>query len=75
MRLFDSNQAIVANLAYDSKELLDLHSQFSKIVGDDLKIFNFHEERKVKVLPLPFFPWKQWVSKLISYNIIGPANG
>lgn len=53
-----SNPALLANLEYDSVELLDLHKSFVASARNDLKVFNFYEERPVSIMTTLFFEWK-----------------
>ncbi|KAI9789841.1 MAG: hypothetical protein M1816_005758 [Peltula sp. TS41687] len=55
-----SNPSILAELAYDSVSLFDLHREFVKVTGYGLrvvKVVNFFEERKTSVLKLWFIQW------------------
>jgi hypothetical protein len=57
-----SNPLILANLEYDSISLLDLHRQFEGVTRDDLRVFNFFEQRPIEIFRLWFIRWQQFVS-------------
>ncbi|KJZ70348.1 hypothetical protein HIM_10277 [Hirsutella minnesotensis 3608] len=55
-----SNPFILANLEYDSISLLDLHKAFVGIVRDDFQVFNFFEQRPMRIFRLWFIQWQQF---------------
>jgi hypothetical protein len=57
-----SNPSILAELAYDSVSLLDLHREFVAAAGNVSCVINFFEERKTPILKLWFFQWGEFVS-------------
>ena len=57
-----ANPSILAGLEYDSIPLLDLHSDFIAAVSDNLRVFNFFEQRPLELLRVGFFRWRQFVS-------------
>jgi hypothetical protein len=59
-----SNPSILAEVAYDSTTLLDLHRQFVAVAKDGLRVVNFFEQRKTRILKLWFIQWEEFVSKL-----------
>ena len=58
----DSNPSILAELAYDSVSLLDLHRGFVEASGNVSCVINFFEERKRPILKLWFFQLGEFVS-------------
>lgn len=58
-----SNPSILAELAYDSVSLLDLHREFIAATGNNgLRVVNFFEQRKTRLLKTWIFQWEEWVS-------------
>jgi hypothetical protein len=58
-----SNPSILAEVAYDSMPLLDLHRDFIVTTKDRLQVVNFFEQRKIRILKLWFIQWEKFVSK------------
>ena len=54
---------MLVEVAYDSTSLLDLHREFVAVARDELRVFNFFEERKTRVLKVWFIQWEEFVSK------------
>jgi hypothetical protein len=54
---------MLAEIAYDSTPLLDLHRQFVAVAKNGLRVVNFFEQRKTRVLRLGFIQWEEFVSK------------
>ena len=54
---------MLVEVAYDSTSLLDLHREFVAVTRDELRVFNFFEERKTRVLKVWFIQWEEFVSK------------
>jgi hypothetical protein len=57
-----SNPSILDEVAYDSASLLDLHREFMSVVGDNLQVINFFEQRKTCIFSVWFFQWNDFVS-------------
>ncbi|KAK5651622.1 hypothetical protein OQA88_11797 [Cercophora sp. LCS_1] len=55
-----SNPFLLADLEYDSLALHDLHRDFIAVAQDDLRVFNFFEERPTRILQLGFIRWQQF---------------
>ncbi|KJZ69751.1 hypothetical protein HIM_10862 [Hirsutella minnesotensis 3608] len=55
-----SNPFILANLEYDSISLSDLHEAFVGMVRDDFQVFNFYEQRPMRIFRLWFIQWQQF---------------
>ena len=62
LRPLGSNPLLLADLEYDSTPLLDLHRAFVRTATDDLRVFNFFEERPLLICRLWFVQWQQFVS-------------
>lgn len=48
---------------YDSLSLLDLHEEFENVFSGKLRVVNFFEQRKTRILKLWFLQWEEWVSR------------
>jgi hypothetical protein len=59
-----SDPYMLAEVAYDSTPLLDLHREFVDFAKDRLPVVKFFEQRKTRVLKLWFIQWEEFVSKL-----------
>ena len=59
-----SNPSILGELAYDSVSLLDLHREFMDVTSDGLRVVNFFEERKTRLLKTWIVQWEKFVSNL-----------
>jgi hypothetical protein len=57
-----SNPSILGGLAYDSVSLLDLHREFVAATRDGLRVVNFFEERKTRLLKAWIVQWEEFVS-------------
>lgn len=57
-----SNVSILDEVAYDSASLLDLHREFTSVIGDNIRVVNFFEQRKVCLLRVWFLQWNAFVS-------------
>ncbi|KAK0639860.1 hypothetical protein B0T16DRAFT_463496 [Cercophora newfieldiana] len=55
-----SNPILLADLPYDSVALHDMHRDFMAVAQDDLRVFNFFENRPTRILQLGFLRWQQF---------------
>lgn len=60
-----SNPFLLEEVAYDSLPLQDLHTDFENIVGESLKVVNFFETRKTRILKIWFYQWEEMVSEAL----------
>ncbi|KAK3357792.1 hypothetical protein B0T25DRAFT_499359 [Lasiosphaeria hispida] len=60
LRPLGSNPFILANLEYDSTSLLDLQTEFEKIIPGDLDVVNFYESRPTQIFRLWLFQWREF---------------
>ncbi|RDW59145.1 hypothetical protein BP5796_12069 [Coleophoma crateriformis] len=56
-----SNYSIIEGLSYDSQSLLDLHGSFIDAGFDDLRVTNFFEQRRARILKIWFASWGEFV--------------
>lgn len=60
LQIFDANPAILLELELNSPRLRDLHENFANLSANDVRVVNFFEQRKSRVVrPLP---WTELVS-------------
>ncbi|KAF7502924.1 hypothetical protein GJ744_004800 [Endocarpon pusillum] len=55
-----SNPSLLQEVAYDSLPLQDLHEEFENAIRDKLRVINFYEQRKTRVLKVWFIQWEEW---------------
>ncbi|KAF2271228.1 uncharacterized protein EI97DRAFT_408568, partial [Westerdykella ornata] len=55
-----SNPSLLQEVEYDSLPLQDLHEEFENAVSDKLRVVNFYEQRKTRILKLWFLQWEEW---------------
>jgi hypothetical protein len=60
-----SNSSILDEVAYDSTSLLDLHRDFTSVMGDNIRVVNFFEQRKVCLFKVWFLQWNDFVSIMV----------
>ena len=54
---------LLQEVAYDSLPLLDLHEEFENAVSEKLRVVNFFEQRKTRLLKVWFVQWEEFVSE------------
>ena len=54
---------MLAEIAYDSTRLLDMHREFADVAKDGLRVVNIFEQRKSRILKLWFYQWEDMVRK------------
>ncbi|KAJ4288935.1 hypothetical protein N0V90_011276 [Kalmusia sp. IMI 367209] len=55
-----SNPALLQEVSYDSLSLLELHEEFERAVNENLRVVNFFEQRKTRLLKVWFFQWEEF---------------
>ncbi|RFU74219.1 alpha beta-hydrolase [Trichoderma arundinaceum] len=70
--LLGSNPSILADLYYDSASLRDLHDEFARIDQENIKVYNFYEQRPLLLAQLWFFKWQEYCVHESSATYAGP---
>ncbi|KAI0097334.1 hypothetical protein GGR51DRAFT_566660 [Nemania sp. FL0031] len=60
LRLRGSNPSILTDLEYDSTSLRDLHDEFARGNGGNIAVYNFFEQRPIRLAQLWFFKWEKF---------------
>jgi hypothetical protein len=58
-----SNPSLLEEVAYDSLPLLDLDEEFASAASGNLRVVNFFEQRKTRLLKVWFIQWDAFVSE------------
>ncbi|KAF2730807.1 hypothetical protein EJ04DRAFT_30403 [Polyplosphaeria fusca] len=69
-----SNPLLLQEIAYDSLSLLDLDDEFENVVGGKLRVVNFFEQRKTRILKAWFIQWDEFCVKEQSARRGGAEN-
>ncbi|KAH7139811.1 hypothetical protein B0J13DRAFT_638817 [Dactylonectria estremocensis] len=70
--LLGSNPSILADLHYDSASLRDLHDEFVRIDRGNMTVFNFYEQRPIRLAQLWFLKWQEYCVRESSATYGGP---